>query len=204
MSCSKLGSNSYAYKQASTEGIPSRRSEVIERPGISPTLIFGLLHSFVLCHISLPTHKGEVPCRLGVANPATSAPLLLDIVFPIVLIYILALCHLHAIEAEALKIGEDFGVGLLHSRRTQLLSASPASTFRNLDLPIFETRTVKDILNRLLELIMKRPDARLAKTHVVSKERLFLAVTVLLEKVANGIEETSKQFAPQTTSGTIE
>lgn len=61
-------------------------------------------------HVHLTSHEREVPRSLLMADTAVQASLLLDVMFPIVLINVtsLRLRLVHAIETQAVEMVRDF------------------------------------------------------------------------------------------------
>jgi hypothetical protein len=129
-----------------------------------------LLLFLVVLHIRLPTHKGEIPGGLSMRDTATKVPFPLEVMFPVVIINITRFRHVYAIQAETMKVVREFTANCLDSGHTELGSTGHACLLWHGALEFEESWTVKDLLDRFLVVVMKGPNASLAKTLVVCEQ----------------------------------
>jgi len=103
-------------------------------------------------------------------DTATKVPFPLDVMFPVVIINITRFRHVYAIQAEAMKVVRELKANCLDSPHTGLGSTGHACLLWHGALEFEKSWTVEDLLDRLLVVVMKGPNASLAKTLVVCEQ----------------------------------
>jgi hypothetical protein len=125
-------------------------------------------------------------------NTTATIPGLLNIMFPVVLIHITSLCHLHAVQTESVEVVEKLLACFFDCRVSKPSSAGHASAFWDHALEIDETSTIQNLLDRPLVVFVEWPDTCLAEADLKCKKGFLLAAAGLDEEIANRVKETSQ------------
>jgi hypothetical protein len=88
-------------------------------------------------------------------NTTATVPYLLEVMIPVIFIYITSLRHLYAIQTKTVEVVEELLTDSLDCCLAELFSTSVASTFRNLAVEVDETGTIEDLLHRLPIIIVE-------------------------------------------------
>lgn len=135
--------------------------------------------------IFFPAHEGEIPCWLSVRSSAIHIPHLQLVVSPVVLVNIFCLGHIHAIQAQTIKVAQCVATSLADNPIVVLCAVKArARSGRETEL----CQSVRDGVYRVPQSFgIRRPDVDMVQRFPVPEEGFFFARTVGPKEVLRDI-----------------
>lgn len=95
----------------------SESSSLSEDKAVLPPLISLPLYTLEVISLLLPSHERKIPCGLTVIEATATHHFILSelVVYPVVLVHVSSLWHVHTIKAETVEVCFGVGLGTSHN-----------------------------------------------------------------------------------------